>query len=210
MGIEDFSGEMDFKITGSKDGVTAIQLDVKNTGLTDKMIEEIFAQSNIARNFILDKMLAVISEPRKETSEYAPKVVILQAPQDKIGEIIGPGGKNIKSMIAKTNTEINVGDNGEVTISGVDRKGVEEAVKMIEMITRDVKVDEEFEGEVKRILPFGAFIELLPGKEGLVHISKMSKSYVKDPNDIVKIGQMVKVRVQEIDKQGRINLTMVF
>lgn len=210
MGIEDFSGEMDFKVTGSKDGVTAIQLDVKNTGLTDKMIDEIFAQSNVARNYILDKMLAVIPEPRKDTSEYAPKVVILQAPQDKIGEIIGPGGKNIKSMIAKTNTEINVGDSGEITISGVDRKGVEEAVKMIEMITREVEVDEEFEGEVKRILPFGAFVELLPGKEGLVHISKMSKGYVKDPNEVVKIGQMVKVRVQEIDKQGRINLTMVF
>lgn len=210
MGIEDFSGDMDFKVTGTRKGVTAIQLDVKNMGLTDNMVNEILAKAKIARLHIMDAMDAVISEPRKKMSEYAPKVVVLTPPQEKIGEIIGPGGKNIRSMIAKTNTDINVDDNGEVTITGVNQKGVDEAVKMIEMITKEVEPDEEYEGEVKRVLPFGAFVEILPGKEGMVHVSKMSEAYIKHPDDVVKVGQKVKVRVVEIDKQGRINLTMLF
>lgn len=209
MGIEDFSGEMDFKVTGTKEGVTAIQLDVKNDGLTEQMIREILDQATTARNEIHAAMDAVLPAPRTKLSEHAPKVVVLHPQQDKIGEIIGPGGKNIRSMIAKTNTDINISDEGEVVITGVDQKGVDEAVRMIELISKEVEVDEEFEGVVQRILPFGAFVEILPGKEGLVHISKMSKEFVKDPNEVVKIGQHVNVRVLEIDKQGRINLTML-
>jgi polyribonucleotide nucleotidyltransferase len=209
MGIEDFSGEMDFKIAGTKDGVTAIQLDVKNTGLTDKMIEETFEKAKKARLFILDKMNAVINKPRTEISKFAPKVIVLTPPQDKIGEIIGPGGKNIRSLIARTETDINVSDDGKVTVTGLDKAKVEQAVAEIENITREVQVGEEFEGEVKRILAFGAFVEFLPGKEGLVHVSKMSDRFVKDPNQIVKIGQKVKVRVYQIDNMGRINLQMM-
>lgn len=208
LGIEDFSGEMDFKVTGTTEGITAIQLDVKNLGLTDKMIAETLAGAKKARLHILEKMNAVISAPRKEISEFAPKVVVLTPPPDKIGEIIGPGGKNIRSLIAKTDTEINIDDDGNVTITGVDKKKVEMAVQHIQNMTREVQVGEEFEGEVKRILPFGAFVEILPGKEGMVHVSKLSADFVKDPHDVVKIGQVVKVKVYQIDPQGRINLQM--
>jgi polyribonucleotide nucleotidyltransferase len=209
VGLEDFAGEMDFKIAGTSTGVTAIQLDVKNKGLTSKMIKEIFEQAKTARLKILSAMNAVIEKPKKEISKYAPKVVVLTPPQDKIGEIIGPGGKKIRALIAKTETEIEVGDDGKVTISGLDREKVEEAVRQIENITREVKVGEEFDGQVKRILPFGAFVEFLPGKEGMVHVSKMGKGFVKDPHQVVKIGQTVKVKVYQIDNQGRINLQMI-
>lgn len=209
MGIEDFSGDMDFKVTGTEAGITGAQLDVKNTGLTDKMIVEILEKARVARLFILDKMKAVISASRKELSEFAPKVVMLTPPQDKIGEIIGPGGKNIRSLIAKTETEINVSDDGKVTISGLDREKVEQAAQHIANIIREVKAGEQFEGTVKRILPFGAFIEVLPGKEGMVHVSKMGKGFIKDPSEVVKIGDKVKVEIDQIDQQGRINLRLL-
>lgn len=209
IGLEDFSGEMDFKIAGTKAGVTAIQLDVKNKGLTSKMIAEIFEQGRKARLSILDQMNKTIAHPRKQVSEYAPKVIVLTPPQDKIGEIIGPGGKNIRNLIAKTQTDINIDDDGKVTISGIDMAMVEEAAKHIENISKVVEVGEEYEGEVKRLLPFGAFVEMLPGKEGLVHVSKMGKGFVKDPADVVSIGQIVKVRVYQIDQMGRVNLEMI-
>ena len=151
----------------------------------------------------------VIGKPRKEISKYAPTVMVLTPPADKIGEIIGPGGKNIRALIAQTETEINVEDDGQVTISGLDREKVKLAAKLIGNITREVEAGEEFEGEVKRILPFGAFVEILPGKEGMVHVSKMGKGFVRDPHQVVKIGQKVKVKVFQIDNQGRINLQMI-
>jgi len=210
IGVEDFIGDMDFKVAGSKNGITAVQLDVKNDGLTKKMIEETFIRAKEARLFILDKMLAVIDQPRKELSKFAPKVIVLTPPQEKIGEIIGPGGKNIKNIIAKTNTQINVSSDGKVTISGIDDENVKSAQDMIEGLIRDVEINEEYEGVVKRILPFGAFVEILPGKEGLIHVSKMGqKEYVKDAGDILKIGQNVKVKVIEIDRQKRINLQLL-
>jgi polyribonucleotide nucleotidyltransferase len=209
-GLEDFSGEMDFKIAGTADGITAIQLDVKNKGLTAKMIKQTFEQAKKARLEILEAMNKVIEKPRKEISRYAPKVVVLTPPPDKIGEIIGPGGKNIRALIAKTETEINVEDDGKVTISGLDRAKVDEAVAHISNITREIQVGEEFEGTVKRILAFGAFVEMVPGKEGLVHVSKMGNGkFVKDPSEVVKIGQTVKVKVYQIDNMGRVNLQMV-
>lgn len=209
MGVEDFSGEMDFKVAGTDQGVTAIQLDVKNAGLTDKIITETFEKAKKARLSILGVMKKAIDTPRKEISKFAPKVVVLTPPQDKIGEIIGPGGKNIRALIARTETDINVSDDGKVTISGIDKVKVEQAAQAIGNITRVVEVGEEFEGEVKRILPFGAFVEFLPGKEGMVHVSKMGKGFVRDPRDVVKIGQTVKVKVYQIDNQGRINLQML-
>lgn len=209
MGIEDFSGDMDFKVTGTENGITAVQLDVKIDGLTDSMISEVLEKAKKARLFILDSMKAAIKTPRTELSRYAPKVVVLNPPADKIGEIIGPGGRNIRNLIARTETEINVSDDGQVTITGINKEKVEEARKHIENITREVQSGEEFDGEVKRILPFGAFVELFPGKEGMVHVSKMAKRFVKDPNEIVKIGQKVKVKVIEIDKMGRINLQLI-
>ncbi|MFH0979791.1 MAG: polyribonucleotide nucleotidyltransferase [Candidatus Roizmanbacteria bacterium] len=209
VGLEDFAGEMDFKIAGTTEGITAIQLDVKNKGLTQKIIKDIFSQAKKARLEILAAMNKVIDKPRKEISRYAPKVVVLSPPADKIGDIIGPGGKNIRALIAKTQTEINVEDDGKVTVSGLDRAKVDEAVAHINNITRVIQVGEEFEGEVKRILQFGAFVEMLPGKEGLVHVSKMGKGFVKNPYDVVKIGQKVRVKVYQIDNMGRINLQMI-
>lgn len=209
VGLEDFAGEMDFKIAGTVNGITAIQLDVKNKGLTKKMIKDIFIQAKKARLTILEAMNKVIDKPRKEISRYAPKVVVLTPPADKIGDIIGPGGKNIRALIARTQTEINVDDDGKVTVSGLDRNKVDEAVSYINNISRMIEVGEEFDGKVKRILQFGAFVEIAPGKEGLVHVSKMGKGFVKNPYDVVKIGEKVRVRVYEIDKMGRINLQMI-
>lgn len=208
-GIEDFSGEMDFKVAGSKTGITVIQLDVKNKGLTDQILRDTLEGAKEARLLILDPMNKVIEKPRKEISKFAPKVVVLTPPQEKIGEIIGPGGKNIRNLIAKTQTDIDVSNDGKVTISGLDKEKVEEAVRLIQNTIRDVEVGETFDGEVKRILPFGAFVEILPGKEGMVHVSKMGEGFVKDPSEVVKIGQKVKVKVIQIDNQGRINLQLV-
>jgi polyribonucleotide nucleotidyltransferase len=209
MGVEDFSGEMDFKVTGTEKGVTAMQLDVKNTGLTDKMIAEIFAQAHEGRMFIHKKMTDVISEPRTKLAANAPKIVTVTVPTDKIGEIIGPGGKNIRGMSAETNTEINIEDDGTVTITGVKQAGIDEAVRIIKSMTKVPEVGEVYDGEVVRIMNFGAFVEILPGRDGMVHVSKMGKGYVKDPNDVVKVGQEVKVKVIQIDNQGRINLEMI-
>lgn len=208
VGLEDFAGEMDFKIAGTYEGVTAIQLDVKNEGLTSKMISEIFEQGLKARRTILDFMNDHIAEPKKAVSQYAPKVVVVTIPTDKIGEIIGPGGKNIKALIARTGCDINIDDNGNVTIAGIDIKMVQEAVDHVKNTTREIEVGEIFEGEVKRILPFGAFVELIPGKEGMVHVSKMGRGFVKNPADVVSLGEKVKVRVYQIDNQGRVNLEM--
>ena len=172
-GIEDFAGHMDFKVAGTRDGVTAIQLDVKNDGLTNEMIGETFKMAREARLKILDDMDKVIAAPRRELSEYAPKVVLLEPPEEKIGEIIGPGGKNIRSIIAQTQTDIQVTDEGTVSISGVDKEAVDKAAELIRNVYRELTIGEVFEGQIKRILPFGAFVEFLPGKEGLVHVSKM-------------------------------------
>lgn len=209
MGVEDFNGDMDFKVAGTEAGITAIQLDVKNDGLTDKMIEESLERALKARLHILAKMNAVMPTPRKELSEFAPKVVVLTPPADKIGEIIGPGGRNIKHLIAITGTEINIDQQGNVSISGTDKDKVDEAAKHIENMVKDVEVGTIYEGEVKRMLAFGAFIEILPGKEGMVHVSKMGRGFVKDPSEVVAVGDKVKVRVREIDPQGRVNLEML-
>lgn len=210
IGLEDFSGDMDFKVAGTEKGITAIQLDVKIDGLTDAQVVEILASARTARMQILEKMLAALPESRKEVSEYAPKIEQIQVPVDKIGEIIGPGGKNIKAIIAQTGADVDVDDDGVVSVSGISEESVRKAVDWISGMTRDVTVGEEFEGEVKRILPFGAFVEYLPGREGMVHVSKMKRgAFIKDPSEVVKIGQKVKVKVEERDAQGRINLTML-
>lgn len=209
LGIEDFAGDMDFKVAGTKHGITAIQLDVK-VPITDEMVKETLLRANAARMKILDVITGAIAAPRKQLSQYAPKVTRVSIPVEKIGEVIGPGGKMIRNIIATTGATVDVEDDGTVMISGVDAEGVSKAVEWVKGLTREVKVDEEFEGEVKRILPFGAFVEILPGKEGMVHVSQMSTEFVGAPTDVVQIGQKVKVRVMEIDDQHRINLSMLF
>ncbi len=210
--FEDFYGNMDFKVAGTETGVTALQLDVKINdgfhGLTLEMCKQIFKQARVGRMFIMEKMLAVLPASRKNVSQYAPKVVTLKVPVDKIGEVIGPGGKNIKNIIATTGASVDIEDDGTVTLSSIDESAVEKARAWIEGMTREVMIGEEFDGEVKRILNFGAFVEILPGKEGLVHVSKMTAGFVSDPNQVVKIGDKVKVKVVEIDEMGRINLAM--
>ncbi|MBI2405341.1 polyribonucleotide nucleotidyltransferase [Candidatus Gottesmanbacteria bacterium] len=210
VGVEDFAGDMDFKVAGTKNGITAIQLDIKIDGLTDEIIEETLEQAKRARLFILDKMQKVIGQPRKSLSQYAPKVQVVKIPIEKIGEVIGPGGRMIRQIIASTGTAVDVEDDGSVMISGTDAASVAKAVEWVQGLTKEIHVDEEYEGEVKRILPFGAFVEILPGKEGMVHVSQMSPGYVSNPSDVVQIGQKVKVRVMEIDDQHRVNLSMLF
>ena len=210
IGLEDFSGDMDFKIAGTTEGITAIQLDVKLDGLTDEMIAETFERARKARLFILDKMLATLPEARKEVSQYAPKIKTIQINPEKIGEVIGSGGKTIRNISASTGATVDVEEDGTITLTSVDEEAVEKAANWIETMTRDLQPGEVFEGTVKRILPFGAFVELVPGKEGMVHVSEMSDEYVQNPEDVVTIGQTVKVRVKEVDDQGRINLSMKF
>lgn len=209
-GLEDFSGDMDFKVAGTDTGITAIQLDVKNLGLTMEQIKEVLERAKGSRLFILEKMLSVLPKTRPNLSEFAPKIEVIHIPVEKIGEVIGPGGRVIKNIIAQTGATVDVEDDGAVTVSGTSGETVARAADWIRGITREIAIGEVFEGEVKRILPFGAFVEILPNKEGMVHVSQMSSSFVKSPNDVVSIGQKVKVKVIEIDEQGRINLSMLF
>lgn len=209
IGQEDFNGDMDFKVAGTKAGVTAIQMDVKRTDLSFKTIEKIFKQAQEGRFFILEKMLTVLDKSRSSVSKFAPKIEVVHIPVEKIGEVIGPGGKVIKKIIAETGAVVDVEDDGSVSISSPDNEAVQKAVEWVKNLVREVKAGEIFEGTVKRIQPFGAFVEVLPGKEGLVHVSRMSTEYVNDPEEVVKLGQKVTVRVTEIDAQHRINLSMI-
>lgn len=209
IGLEDFSGDMDFKVAGTNVGICAIQLDVKTDGLTKEMIEETLKRAKIGREYILGKMLAVLPAARSGVSKFAPKIEVLHIDKELIGEVIGPGGRVIRNIIAQTGATVEVEDDGSVTVAGSDTEAVRKAKEWIEALTREVKVGEEFEGEIKRILPFGAFVEILPGKEGMVHVSQMAQEFVKNPSDVVQIGQKVKAKVIEVDEQGRINLSML-
>jgi polyribonucleotide nucleotidyltransferase len=210
IGLEDFCGDMDFKVAGSKDGITAIQMDVKIDGLTFKQIQETLKRAQVGRAYILGKMLEVLPVYRPALSQYAPRVAIIKVPVEKIGEVIGPGGKIIRAIIAETGCDVNVDDDGTVHITGTDPVKVEAAQKWITGIVKEVAPGEVYQGIVKRILNFGAFVEILPGREGMVHVSQMSTEFVSDPTQIVQIDQQVTVRVIEIDAQGRINLSMLF
>jgi len=210
VGVEDFGGDMDFKVAGTKNGITAIQLDIKIDGLTEEMVSGALEKAKQARMAILKKMHDVIGVSRTQLSQYAPKVKCVKIPTEKIGEVIGPGGKMIRQIIAVTGAVVDVKDDGSVYVSSTKEEAVKSAVAWISGLTREVKAGEEYEGEVKRMLPFGAFVEILPGKEGLVHVSQMATGFVQNPADVVAIGQKVKVRVIEIDEQGRINLSMLF
>lgn len=210
LGMEDFNGDMDFKVAGSKNGITAVQLDVKIPGLDSNVIEETIKKARQARLFILEKMTRALPKPRERLSQYAPRVVVLHVDPEKIGEVIGPGGKVIRKIIAETQATVDIEDDGTVNISGIDEASVKKAVDLVGGLTKEVRPGEIYEGVVKRIQPFGAFVEIIPGKEGLIHVSQMSPGFVKDPSEIVSVGQKVKVRVTEIDELKRINLSMLF
>lgn len=207
-GFEDFFGDMDFKVAGTEKGITALQMDNKIGGVGEEILAEALDQARKGRLFILEKMRQILPEPRSRLSPYAPKIAVLRIQPESIGEVIGPGGKVIRNIIAQTGATVDVEDDGIITVSGADQAAIDKAVGWIQGLTRKVEPGEIFEGEVKRILPFGAFVEILPSKEGLVHISQMASGFVQRPEDVVQIGQKVKVKVVEIDEQGRINLSM--
>ena len=207
-GLEDFYGDMDFKVAGTKKGITAIQMDLKVHGLTPEIIKEAFAKTHKARNYILDEiMLPVIIEPRKELSKYAPKMYTLQIDPDKIGDVIGKGGKVIQEIQSEYDVKINIEEDGRVYISGVDAEKCEGAVSVVKLIATDPEVGAFYNGVVTRIMNFGAFVEIAPGKEGLVHISRLDVKRTEKVEDVVNVGDSIIVKCIEIDDQGRINLS---
>ncbi len=207
-GMEDFLGDMDFKVTGTEVGVTAIQMDIKIHGLSREILEKALAQAKEGRAHILDVMLEEIPEPRKEMSKYAPRSINMMIDPDKIRIVIGPGGKTINRIIDETGVKIDIAEDssGLISIYSSDMAGAEAAKREIELLTKDAEVGQTYEGKVTKIMTFGAFIEILPGKEGLLHISKMADHRVEKVEDVMNVGDDVKVRVYEIDKQNRINL----
>jgi polyribonucleotide nucleotidyltransferase len=206
-GLEDHFGDMDFKAAGTKKGITALQMDVKVDGVTKEMLSAVLHQSRENRMEILEYIKEEISEPRKEMSPYAPRIINIQINPDKIRDVIGPGGKVINEIIDETGVEIDIEDSGSVFITSVDQASAEKARQWVENLTREVKVGETFNARVTRIMNFGAFAEVLPGQEGLIHISKLSDKRVEKVEDIVKVGDIVPVKVVEIDTLGRINLS---
>ncbi|MBQ7008591.1 MAG: polyribonucleotide nucleotidyltransferase, partial [Ruminococcus sp.] len=207
-GLEDFYGDMDFKVGGTKNGITAIQVDIKVDGLTMDIIKEAFEKTRKARFYILDEiMLKAIPESRPTVNQYAPKMLQTKIPVDKIREVIGQGGKVIQKISAECEVKIDINDEGNVFISGVDGDKANKALQIIETIANDPEVGAIYKGKVVRIMSFGAFVEIAPGKDGLVHVSKLDKNRVENVEDVVSIGDEIVVKVIEIDKQGRINLS---
>jgi polyribonucleotide nucleotidyltransferase len=206
-GMEDALGDMDFKVAGTSKGVTAIQMDIKIPGITQQILSDALSQARRGRMHIMGKMLEVIQNPRTELSPFAPRIITMEIDPDKIRDVIGPGGKVIKKIIDETGVKIDIEDDGKVFIAAVDMQAGEKAVKIIETLVRDVEVGGVYMGTVTRLMNFGAFVEILPGKEGLVHISQLARERVAKVEDVVKVGDEVMVKVTEIDRQGRINLS---
>lgn len=206
-GLEDHLGDMDFKVAGTKEGITAIQMDIKIAGIDRRILEEALEKARIARLFILEKMMTAIDAPRAELSKYAPRIMSIKVHPDKVREIIGPGGKVINKIIDETGVKIDTFDDGNIVITSTDGEGAKKAIEMIERIVKEVEVGETYLGKVTKIMNFGAFVEVLNGKEGLVHISQLARERVNNVEDVVKVGDEVLVKVVEIDKQGRINLS---
>ena len=206
-GMEDALGDMDFKVAGTAKGVTAIQMDIKISGLSREILHEALEQAHKGRMHIMGIMLDTIAEPRQQMSQYAPRIITMKIDPDKIRDVIGSGGKVIRSIIDETGAKIDIEDDGTVFIASVDQEGAAKAQQIIENLTKEVEVGEVYLGKVTRLMAFGAFVEVLPGKEGLVHISKLAKERVENVEDVVNVGDEIMVKVIEIDKQGRINLS---
>ncbi|MBO5477633.1 MAG: polyribonucleotide nucleotidyltransferase [Clostridia bacterium] len=208
-GIEDFFGDMDFKVAGTKNGITAIQVDIKIDGLSYEIIEEAFARTNKARHYILDEvMLKAIDKPRPNVSKYAPKIEVIKINPDRIRDVIGSGGKTINKIIDETHVKIDIEDDGTVYVAGVDQEMLDKAISIIESLTKDVELNEVYMGKVTKLLQFGALVEILPGKEGLLHISKISKERVNKVEDVLAVGDEILVKVVEINKEeGKFSLS---
>ena len=208
MGDEDHLGDMDFKVAGTSEGVTALQMDIKIDGITREIMDQALAQAHDARLHILGEMNKAISEPRQEVSEFAPRYITFKINPDRIRDVIGKGGATIRALTEETGTSIDIDDTGLVKIASVDGAGGEEARRRIEQLTADVEVGTVYEGKVVKLMDFGAFVTILPGKDGLVHISQISEERVQNVSDKLSEGDTVKVKVLEVDKQGRIRLSM--
>ena len=208
LGDEDHLGDMDFKVAGTTNGVTALQMDIKITGITREIMEQALSQASDGRMFILGEMNKVISEARGEMSQFAPRYLTIKIHPDKIRDVIGKGGATIRSITEQTGAGVDIEDDGTIKISSVDSAAGEQALKLIEQITADVEVGVVYEGKVAKLMDFGAFVTILPGKDGLVHISQISEERVENVSDKLSEGDIVKVKVLEIDKQGRIRLSM--
>ena len=205
-GLEDFLGDMDFKVAGTKEGITAIQMDIKVHGLSKEILAQALEQAREGRLHIMGEMLDEINEPRAELSKYAPRIITMKIDPEQVRVVIGPGGKTINKITQETGAKLDLEDDGTVFITAPDMESANACQQAVELLTKDVEVGEVYEGEVKRIMAFGAFIEVLPGKEGLLHISKMADYRVDKVEDVMNLGDKVKVKVKEIDDQGRINL----
>ena len=209
-GLEDFYGDMDFKVAGTKNGITAIQMDLKVHGLTPEIIKEAFAKTHKARNYILDEiMLPCISEPRAELSKYAPKMLSTKIDPEKIGDVIGKQGKVIQKIQADCEVKIDIEEDGRVFISGIDIDNAKRALTIVELIAKDPEIGAIYNGVVTRLMSFGAFVEIAPGKEGLVHISRLDVKRTEKVEDVVNVGDTVLVKVLEIDDQGRVNMMRI-
>ena len=206
-GVEDHLGDMDFKVAGTRDGITAIQMDIKIDGIDRKILAEALEQARRGRLFILDLITQTIAAPRSELSPYAPRMLTMEIDPDRIRDVIGPGGKMIRKITEETGVEIDIEDDGRVFIAAVDKAAGMRAMEIIKRLTSDVEVGQTYLGKVMRLTSFGAFVEILPGKEGLVHISQLAKERVAKVEDVVSVGDEILVKVTEIDKLGRINLS---
>jgi len=208
-GLEDFLGDMDFKVTGTTEGITAIQMDIKIHGIDRNILTTALEQARIGRLEILKLMCKTIKAPRKELSKYAPKIISFQIDPDKIREVIGSGGKVINQIIAETGVKIDIEDNGDVFVSATDKEMMEKAKSMILTIATDLELNCEYEGKVVRTTQFGAFVEVAPGKEGMIHISKLSKERVEKVEDVVKVGDKVLAKTIKIDERGRVDMKLI-
>ncbi|MEW5837088.1 MAG: polyribonucleotide nucleotidyltransferase, partial [Pseudomonadota bacterium] len=208
LGDEDHLGDMDFKVAGSADGISALQMDIKIDGITEEIMKVALEQAKRGRLHILGEMAKVISTPRSEMSEYAPRLLTIKIHPDKIREVIGKGGATIRSITEETGTTIDISDDGTVVIASVNRSAADDAKKRIEQIVSDVEPGRIYEGKVAKLMDFGAFVTIMPGKDGLVHVSQISSERVEKVSDKLKEGDIVKVKVLEVDKQGRIRLSM--
>ena len=207
LGLEDHLGDMDFKVTGTKHGVTALQMDIKIAGITPKLMRQALDQARKGRLYILERMAEALPRARPNLSPFAPRIFMLKIKQDRIRDVIGPGGKMIRSIIADCGVKINVEDTGDISIAAVDEASAKKAIEMINRLTEEVEVGKIYLGTVRKIMDFGAFVEILPGTDGLVHISQLAHHRVKSVSDEVKEGDQVMVKVLEIDKQGKIRLS---
>jgi polyribonucleotide nucleotidyltransferase len=207
-GLEDHYGDLDFKVTGTDSGVTALQMDLKIDGIDVDLIKRIVKQANPARLFILNKIIETINAPRKELSDYAPRITTLMIDKEKIGALIGPGGKIIKKIIQDTGATIEVDDEGKVSVASDNEEASKKAIEMIKGITSEPEVGTIYDGTIKKIMNFGAFCEILPGKEGLIHVSELSDKFIKNVEDAVKVGDKVRVKLIKVDEMGRLNLSI--